>query len=481
MLVVRPGETTVPRAFRLYSLLLLLTIGLTVVQPAAAARASMLPVVASQDGLHQSGLEARPGPIVRQAFDLLMDRFVLPKTSGAILNGGLDSAHHYLESKEIQDPLEQRPPFTGDRREDWRLFLPAYERLAKALGDKASQQDLDRAIVDGMAKSLNEAHTYYMPPEIFNMTMAELQNRSQYAGIGVQMGQDLTIVDVFEGSPAEGAGLRPGDQIVAVDGTPVEGLTPADTSEKIRGTPGTSVTLTLRRVGAPEPVIATITRATITNTWMRARILEGNIGYMQIRQFAIPDGLPIFERAMARFADANVTALIIDVRNNPGGSVATGEDILGRLLPSNLPIYRTIDRRGENTVKTWGDYWDRDIPIAVLINGVSASMSEILAAALQENGAAKVIGTRTAGAVAAGVPIPLADGSGLLVTVQVITSPSGRVLNEVGLEPDEVVELDPEQFRVGKDNQLEAALGYVREQIALRAASPRAAAPATTR
>jgi carboxyl-terminal processing protease len=204
---------------------------------------------------------------------------------------------------------------------------------------------------------------------------------------------------------------------------------------------------------------------------MRARILDGNIGYLQIRQFAVPDGLPIFNRAMTRFADANITALIIDVRNNPGGSVPTGEEILSRLLPDNRPIYRTVDRRGEHTVSTWGDYWNHNIPIAVLTNGVSSSMSEILAAALQENGVARVIGTKTAGAVAAGVPVPLADGSGLLVTVQVITSPSGRVLNEVGLEPDQVVELDPEQFRVGKDTQLDAALSYVREQIAARAAS----------
>ena len=404
-----------------------------------------------------------------------------PALSTRTVSGGLDSAHTFLESKNVADPLAERPPFTGERREDWRLFLPAYERVAKALGDKAEQQDLDRAIVDGMAKSLHEAHTYYMPPDIFSMTMAELQNRSQYAGIGVQMGQDLTIVDVFEGSPAEGAGLQPGDQIVAVDGKPVEGMTPADTSDKIRGTPGTSVTLTVRRVGAPEPLSLTMVRATITNQWIRARILEGNIGYLQIRQFAIPDGLPIFNRAMARFAEANITALIIDVRNNPGGSVPTGEEILSRLLPDNKPIYRTVDRRGEHTVKTWGDYWNRDIPIAVLTNGVSASMSEILAAALQENGVARVIGTKTAGAVAAGVPIPLADGSGLLVTVQVITSPSGRVLNEVGLEPDQVVELDPEQFRAGKDNQLDAALGYVHEQIALRAASPQASAPSPSR
>src|SRR5262245_6135877 len=141
MLVERFGETTVPRAFRLYTFLLLVMIGLTAVQPTAVARASSPLLVAAPERAYQAG-EARPGPIVRQAFDLLMDRFVLPKNSGAILNGGLDNAHTFLESKHIEDPLEQRPPFTGDRREDWRLFLPAYDRVAKALGEKSQQQDL---------------------------------------------------------------------------------------------------------------------------------------------------------------------------------------------------------------------------------------------------------------------------------------------------------------------------------------------------
>jgi carboxyl-terminal processing protease len=171
---------------------------------------------------------------------------------------------------------------------------------------------------------------------------------------------------------------------------------------------------------------------------------------------------------MERFANENVKALVIDLRGNPGGSVATGEVIASKLMPEGKPIMREVDRRGQRTVNTSGGFWNRDIPIAVLTNGGSGSMSEILAAALQENGVARIIGTKTAGAVAAGIPVPLADGSGLLVTVQVITAPSGKVLNEVGLMPDQVVELDDAQFRAGKDNQMEAALNYVREQAAAR-------------
>jgi carboxyl-terminal processing protease len=471
----------VPRAFRLPILLFVIFLGLVAVQP-AIVRASALPAVALAEQVSQAdgaGRGQQPGPIVRQAFDLLMDRFVDPPQSGDILNGGLDGAHYFLESKQVADPLEQRPAFTGDRREDWRLFVPTYDRVARALDNKAPREELDRAMVDGMAKSLKESHTYFMPPEIFSQQMAELQNRTRYAGVGIQMSQDLVITDVFEGSPAEAAGLLPGDQLISVNGESIEGLTSAETSTRVRGEAGTTVTLGLRRVGVDEPIVKTVTRATISIEWVRSKIMDGGVGYLQIRTFAVPDALPLFNKAMDRFAQANIRALVIDLRGNAGGSVATGEEIASRLMPDATPIYQQKDRRGQRTASTWGDYWKRDIPIAVLTNGGSGSMSEILAAALQENGFAHVIGTKTAGAVAAGVPVPLADGSGMLVTVQKIFTPQGRVLNEVGLEPDQVVELDPASLRAGKDNQLEAALAYVREQAAARGDTQgRAAEPA---
>lgn len=471
MLDLIRGGITVPRLPRLSALLIVALIGLAALQPAVAL-AGPPTVAPAPDRVLQDVTPGRglPGPIVRQAFDLLMDRFVIPPASGNVLNGGLDGGHHYLASKNVEDPLAERPPFTGDRREDWRLFVPAYQKMSQALGTKGTRDELDRAMVDGMARSFKEAHTYFLPPDLFSQQMAELQNQNRFAGIGILMGQDLVILDVFEDSPAERGGVQAGDQIIAVNGESVEGMTPSETRSRIRGEAGTSLTLTLRRGGAPQPIVTTLTRATISVEWMRAKILDGGIGYLQIRQFAVPDALPLFNKAMDRFAEANIKALIIDVRGNPGGSVATGEEILSRLLPDERPLFREVDRRrGERTAYTWGDYWKRDIPIAVLTNEGSGSMSEILAAALQENGAAKVIGTKTAGAVAAAIPWPLADGSGLLVTVSIITTPSGRVLNEVGLEPDQVVELDPAQFRAGKDTQLEAALRYVRDEVALRA------------
>ena len=462
---------------RLLTLVSLLALSVTIAQPAVAAATTALPPDRLQQPANQGG---QPGAIVRQAFDYLMDYFVVPPNSGDALNGGLDGAHNYLESKQVEDPLAERPPFTGDRREDWRLFVTAYQRMLSALGDKGPRQELDRAVVDGMARSFKEGHTYYMTPDEWRQAQDELQNRRGFVGIGVVI-QNGVITEVFEGSPAAEGGIQVQDRLVAVNGESVEGLSPGEVSAKIRGEAGTPVTLTIRREGEPNPIEKVLTRAQISVQWVRSKILDGGIGYLQISIFATTDALPIFHRELQKLIDANITALVVDLRNNGGGVVPTAEEIASRLIPNGRPLYHVTERRnGERIVKTWGDYWNRDIPIAVLTNELSASGSEILASALQENGLARVFGTRTAGVLAGAAPFTLADGSGLLVTVQTITTAQGRVINEIGLEPDEVVPLDIEQLRQGKDNQLEAALSYVREQVNQRTRPARASEPSAS-
>ena len=210
---------------RLLTLISLLALGATFAQPAVAAATTVLPA----EHLRQPGSPVgQPGAIVRQAFDYLMDYYVVPPNSGDALNGGLDGAHYYLESKQVADPLAERPPFTGDRREDWRLFVAAYQRMLSALGDKGPRQELDRAVVDGMARSFKEGHTYYMTPEEWRQAQDELQNRRGFVGIGVVV-QNGVITDVIEGSPAAEGGILVRDRIIAVNGESVEGLTPAET------------------------------------------------------------------------------------------------------------------------------------------------------------------------------------------------------------------------------------------------------------
>lgn len=466
-----------PRLFRALTFFFLATtVAFAAAQPAAGLARADAPWL-TLDSLTQSApAQAQPGPIVRQSFDLLMDRFVVPPQSGVVLNGGLDAAEEHLQAKGIGHALPERPAWTNNRNADWPLFLEAYDTIAQKAGAATPRADLDRVVVSGMAESFQEGHTYYLPPELFKEAQAQLTNQYRYAGIGVTMNRELVVTEVFEGSPAEAGGLQVGDQLVAVEGESVEGMTTAETSTKVRGETGTNVTISVRREGVAEPLSLTLTRAQISMDWVRARVLDGNVGYLRIRTFPGPEALPLFRRAMDRLSAANVSSLIIDLRGNGGGSVATGEQVASKFIAENTPLYQQIDRRGgERTVTTWGKRWDRDVPIAVLTDGGSGSMAEILAATLQENGVARVFGTKTAGVVAGTNFHPLSDGSGLSVTFLIIKSGQGRVLNDVGLQPDEVVELDTEQLRRGQDNQLAAALAYVQQQSATRTGSQPAA------
>ena len=417
--------------------------------------------------------EVEPSPIVPQAFNLLMDRFVFPPNSADVLNGGWSGGLTALGERGAQELPEDRPAFTNQRESDLRLFTSRYPELVEAAEGKLDKTELDRAIVRGMAASMNEGHTYYLTPEEMQAQMSRIRDTFRYAGVGISLNQERRVTDVFEDSPAEAGGIRPGDQIVAVDGVLIEGLPSGELSQRIRGEAGTPVELTIRRVGMAEPIVLRLVRAQVKVAWLSARMLDDGIGYLKIRTFPTPDALGPFREAMARFEDADIAALVIDVRGNPGGVVDSGVEVASRFI-RNGPLYQRLDRSGgERTVTAFGDYWNRDTPIAVLTDGNSGSMSEILASAIRENGVGRVIGTRTAGNVAGTTPYPLQDGSGLAVTGWVIRSGLGKTLNGVGLEPDQVVELDPQQLAAGRDNQLDLALEYLRDESAARAATVR--------
>ena len=412
---------------------------------------------------------AEPGPTVFQAFNLLMDRFVTPPNSADVLGGGWEGAVAVLRENGVHDITGGTPDFSNQRAGDWRAFENSYARLAEAAVGKLDKLELDRAIVRGMAASLHEGHTYYMTPEEYVQAQSQLRNDVRYGGIGARFNRDLVVIEVFESSPAQSGGLRPGDQLVAVDGKSVEGSTPAQASEKVRGEPSTPVELTIRRAGASDTVVMTLVRAEIRVDWLSHRILDNQIGYLLLRTFPTPDAMGAFRNAVERLEEANVSALIIDVRGNGGGSIETGIQIASRFIREGA-LFQRVDRRGgERTVTTSGGYWDRDIPIALLADGGSGSMSEILAAAMQENGAAQVVGTKTAGNVAGTNFHTLSDGSGLAITSLVIKTGQGKDLNGVGLEPDLKIELDPQLLRSGRDNQLDTALNYLRAEVSARA------------
>ena len=403
--------------------------------------------------------QAAPGPFVKQAFDLLMDRFVVPPTSTDLLSAGWDGGIAHVKNVNGSVPTIPPPSFAGDRGSDWNAFLAVYPALFEAAGASADQHALDYAIVSVMAKSLNSSHTYltatpHSPPG------------QAYGGVGFQMSRELIVTDVFAGSPAEAAGLRPGDRLIAVDGASVEGMTSQEVSPLARGPVGSAVQLTVRRAGQAEPTVISATRAEIVAPWVSARVLEGGVGYLKIVTFPPLDAIGPFDQAVSMLDGADVKALVIDVRGNPGGPVETGNKIVSRFIREG-PIYQRTNRQGQiTTVNVDGSAWGRNVPIAVLVHsGSGGNGGELLPSALREHGLGYLVGLRTGGSLAAGTQIPLQDGSNLRITVENWRSGQGQEIEGVGLEPDLAVELDPAALAEGRDNQLDAALDYLKGLI----------------
>jgi carboxyl-terminal processing protease len=402
--------------------------------------------------------QVAPGPFVKQAFDLLMDRFVTPPSSATLLAGGWSGGLDFLTTATGADVSEAAPSYSGDRGRDWNAFLAAYPKLVAAGGASLDQHGLDYAVVRGMTKSLDSTHTF--------IQAAPPVTGQSYGGVGLQVSTDLIVTDVFPGTPAEAAGVRLGDRLVAVDGASVEGVASDEVSSRVRGPVGDAVQLTVRRGAQPDPVVLTATRAEITVPWVSARVLDGGMGYLRLRNFPPPDGMGQFDAAIATLDGADIKSLVIDVRGNSGGPISTSERVVSRFIPDG-PLYQRSNRQGQTSlVNADGSAWHRSIPIVVLVNkGSAGSGGELLASALREHGLGYIVGSHTAGFFSAGPVIPLQDGSILVIATESWRTGQGQEIEHVGLEPDQVVELDPSMLADGHDSQLDAALDYLRGKL----------------
>lgn len=315
--------------------------------------------------------------------------------------------------------------------------------------------------IDGMVASLGDPHSIYMPPAMFE----ELRQHTEgsFGGIGVTMGfkdNIVKIISVLEGTPGEAAGLRAGDEILAVDGTPTSELRSEEVALRIRGEAGTQVVLRILRDGREEEY--TITRDIIQVASVRGTMVDGTtIGYIRIGSFAEHTG-DEFTSEMNRLAGEGMTALIIDLRENPGGLITSCVAVAEQVVPAGT-IVSVIDRDGDEEVYT-SSLSARKYPIAVLIDENSASASEILAGALQDTGAGTIIGTTSYGKGSVQAVLPLFHEDGLKLTIAKYVTPNGRSIDGTGITPDIVVERTPTDT---EDVQFEAAKKYLEEHPSL--------------
>ena len=366
-----------------------------------------------------------------------------------------------------------------------------YERLQKfekldlllQIADLYYYEDVDHeAMLEGAATGLMQGigdvySVYYTPEE---MQKFNEETEGVYAGIGCQLLADptdklITVTRVFKGSPAEEAGVQAGDKIVYVDDTYYSAYEMDEAVRVMRGTPGESVKVTVLR--DLETLDFDIVRNQITINYVEYEILEGNIGYVMIYDF-LGDAYQGFARAVDAFREADVSGMIIDLRNNGGGLVDSVVAMCDLILPEGTVVSMRDKHGMETREEIDGEYYS--VPMAVLINGYSASASEIMAGAIRDYHAGTLIGTKTFGKGVVQSSMELQDGSGFKITTARYYTPAGECIHEVGIQPDIEIEMDKEAVTLyginnlphEQDNQLQKAIEVLTGGAAETAAEP---------
>jgi carboxyl-terminal processing protease len=321
-----------------------------------------------------------------------------------------------------------------------KLFSDVIELVQKNYVDEVDTQKMIEAAIQGMVHSL-DPHSSLLPPDALKELQIDTHGEFTGIGIHVTMRNNLvTVISPIEGTPAYRAGIKAGDKIVKVDGTPTEDL--RDAVKRMRGPKGTTVDITILRQGASEPLEFSLVRDVIPIYSVKAELLKPGYGYVWITNFRENTTDDLIEALDAlESADVPMKGLVLDLRDNPGGILNQAIEVSDLFLEEG-EILSIKGRDGRNTkvFKAHSDEVKRDYPIVVLINGGSASASEIVAGALQDQKRALILGTTSFGKGSVQTVETLRDGYGLKFTIARYYTPSGRSIQAKGVEPDVVVE-----------------------------------------
>lgn len=364
----------------------------------------------------------------------------------------------------------------AEQTEEQELVSDATMEKLQVIEETISQyyyeEDVDeQAMIDGMYEgvvaALGDPYSTYYTEEDLNDLME--QTEGIYYGIGAYVSMDVDtgmahISGVIDGTPAQEAGLRDGDVIYMVDDELMQGYELTEIVAKIKGEEGTKVHLTIYRESEADYLEIDVERRKIESPTVTYEMYDNGVGYIQITEF---DEITVdqFTEAMAVLKGQDMKGLILDLRANPGGNLSAVVEIARQMLPEGLIVY-TEDRDGNRTEYSCDGKNAFDKPLVVLVNGYSASASEILAGAIKDYGMGEIIGTTTFGKGIVQKVISLSDGTALKLTVSTYFTPNGNNIHGIGIEPDEVYEFDSEKYYDnGYDNQLEHAKEVVTEKI----------------
>ncbi len=334
------------------------------------------------------------------------------------------------------------------------LFARVLSYVENNYVERVDQQQLVYGAIKGMLDTL-DPHTVFMPPEVFKEM--KIDTSGEFGGLGIEVAKKdevLTVVSPVDDTPAARAGIRPGDQILQIDGAPTRQLDLAEAIQKMRGPAGKKVLLTIMRPGFQAPREIAIIRDHIRIVSVEGSLFDG-IAHVKVKNFQERTDLYLkkeLDRLRTQNGGKELRGLVLDLRNNPGGLLDQAVAISDRFLPGNLTVVTTQGRNGRNTTeeKSRDRDTERNYPVVVLVNAGSASASEIVAGALQDHSRAVLMGTPTFGKGSVQTLIELEDGSGLKLTIAKYYTPKGRSIQERGITPDFVVGEGPEKVESGQ-------------------------------
>lgn len=338
------------------------------------------------------------------------------------------------------------------------------EKYTGEIDEKLMEEDMYK----GLMASLGDPYSAYYTPDEYEHVTAE--STGAYKGIGVVMQQrmdtgEVKIVRCYEGAPGERAGLLPEDTLLEVDKESIAGMELSEIVKKIKTSENDTVLLKIAREGEDDFMEFEMPLEEVNIPVVKHEMLEDNIGYIALYEFT-EQTLPQYKEAFEDLKKQGMERLIVDVRNNPGGLLSSVSDLLENMLPKGLIVY-TEDKEGKRTeIKSSGKH-ELQMPLAVLVNGNSASASEIFSGAIQDYGIGEIVGTTTFGKGIVQSIVPLTDGSAVKTTTAKYYTPKGRCIHGTGIEPDVTVELEEglekkADLSKEEDNQLQKAVEVVK-------------------
>jgi len=341
--------------------------------------------------------------------------------------------------------------------EELRAFADVFNAIKQGYVEPVDDKKLITHAISGMLSGL-DPHSAYLDAEAFKDLQVGTQG--EFGGLGIEVGMEdgfVKVVSPIEDTPAFRAGVKAGDLIVKLDDTPVKGMSLNDAVKRMRGKPKSDITLTIMRKGEARPVIITLTREVIKVQSVKSKVVEPGYGYLRVAQFQENTASSVVTHLQKLAKDGELKGLVLDLRNDPGGLLHGAVGVAAAFLPVNTLVVST-DGRTEDAKRefraTSDDYlrgsrddflralpkWARDVPMVVLVNGGSASASEIVAGALQDHKRAVIMGTQSFGKGSVQTILPLNNTTAIKLTTARYYTPSGRSIQAKGIEPDIVVE-----------------------------------------